>query len=95
MNLTKREGNVYLSPDRNPKATAPCPQGAIPNWSADSQENYDSWWDVFVEMARPAQSPTGGVGHGSQNRHRRGGYSNLAYPMQTSRGNTKMRLQCL
>lgn len=53
MNLVKREGNVYLSPDRKPKATAPSPEGAIPNWPADSQENYDSWWDVFVEMARP------------------------------------------
>ena len=51
MNLVKREGNVYLSPDRKPKATAPSPEGAIPNWPADSQENYNSWWDIFVEMA--------------------------------------------
>ena len=56
MNLVKRPGNVYLTPDRKPKATAPSPEGAIPNWPADSQENYDSWWDVFVEMARPIET---------------------------------------
>ena len=55
MNLTKREGNVYFSPDRKPKPSPlGSPDGIRPQWEHDSQMNVDSWWDVFVEMARPA-----------------------------------------
>ena len=53
MNLIKRKGNVYLSPDRQPKPKPlGSPDGIRPQWDYDSQDNLDSWQGVFNDMAR-------------------------------------------
>ena len=51
MKMEQREGNVFLSPaypiqtPRTPTQT-PC----VPLWTEDSDDNHESWKEVFIEM---------------------------------------------
>ena len=52
MNLTRHNGNVFLSPDRQPKNTMPDPDGTKPSWEFDSDTNEESWKDTLFDMGK-------------------------------------------
>ena len=52
MNLTKRDGNVYMTPDSQPPPAMPDPDGTRPSWDFDSETNAESWKDILFDMGR-------------------------------------------
>ena len=63
--LTQRKGNVYFTPTATPQSTRRPPNvnprtGEIIGkvMEADSQENVDSWWDVFKEIGEACPDRT-------------------------------------
>ena len=53
MELKRRPGNVFLSPQGQPapKPTQRNLSGSRPSWGFDTEDNYTAWWDIFKEMA--------------------------------------------
>lgn len=66
--MNRKPGNVFLSPMTQPKPTAPShPDGARPKWDYDSQDNLDSWREVFNDMHSNAASREAAYREGATN----------------------------